>query len=250
MNDQESDQLQPGQVISPRSQTPDEATVPQAQPQYASTTVPTPPPLAPEQTDRTATTQQPQTNSENQPETQVSGPSVQNIPQSQWSYEAESDLSPHSDIPDQFTWSAAEFIAHDKSAGWYAAVVAGGVVAAVLCYLVTKDIFSAIIIFVAIGLFALYARFKPKQQQYGLDRQGVVVGNKSYDFQNYKSFSVADEGHTAAIVLMPLKRFLPALTVPVSPEIEDDVISFMSAILPMERHKADAVDSLMRRIRF
>jgi hypothetical protein len=102
----------------------------------------------------------------------------------------------------------------------------------------------------AVLTLGIYAARKPRVQQYTLTPQGLNVGPKNYTFENFKSFAVAEEGAIASIVFMPLKRFMPPLTIYVAPDMEEQVISYLSALLPFEQHKQDAVDSLLKRIRF
>jgi hypothetical protein len=49
---------------------------------------------------------------------------------------------------------------------------------------------------------------------------------------------------------MPLKRFMPPLTVYLAPEMEEQIVDFLAQLLPFERHRQDAVDGLLKRIRF
>ena len=147
-------------------------------------------------------------------------------------------------------WTAAEFVAHDKSAGWYTVLGLAAVIAAIVIYILTKDRISTAIVIIAAVALGIFASRKPKEQLYGLNADGILIGRKAYGFQDFKTFAVAEDGAVASVVFMPLKRFMPPLTIYVPPELEDQVVGFLSAFLPLEQHKADAVDNLLRRIRF
>ncbi len=54
-----------------------------------------------------------------------------------------------------------------------------------------------------------------------MNRSGLQIGVKSYGFQDFKTFSIAEEGAIVSIVFMPLKRFMPPLTIYVAPDMED-----------------------------
>ena len=170
--------------------------------------------------------------------------------ESGWSYNHDSAPAAQPDIPEQLTWTAAEFVEHPKSAGWYGLLALVGIVASVADYFITRDLFSSVIILFAAAAFGTFAARKPHEQQYGLDSHGVLIGNKAYSLQDFKTFSITEEGGVVSIVFMPLKRFMPPLTIYLAPEIEETVVNFLSSFLPLEQHKTDAVDSLMRRIRF
>jgi hypothetical protein len=150
----------------------------------------------------------------------------------------------------ELSWVGEEFVAHDKNARWFIVLGGAGLLVTLVIYLATKDKFTTgIIIFTAIA-FGLFAARKPKQQSYRLSGQDLQVGNKSYGLHDFKSFSADDEGGVTSVVFMPLKRFMPPLTIYVPQNIEHDVTSYLTAFLPFEARKADAVDSLMRRIHF
>ena len=232
---------QPGQVIVPHDagepKPPgDGAPQPERQPEPEPTPTPVPAaePVAP------AVVQAP-----------VANPQPETIPVGQWQFRQE-EVAPaaQTPLPDDIHWTASEFIAHEKSAGWYGLLALAGLAAAALDYLITRDLFSTVVILFAAAMFGVFAARKPKTQEYSLSRQGIQIGVKSYDFQDFKTFSVAEEGAIASIVFMPLKRFMPPLTLYVAPDMEDRVVDYLSAFLPFEQHKADAVDNLLRRIRF
>jgi hypothetical protein len=239
MDGQQSNQPQPGQIISP--QTGDIPTVPVSVPVPEPTPGPTPLPSPTSLNEPVVSTMPLSEEPEATPEP---------VSNDNWAYHEETSSAQPNDVPEQLSWTAAEFVSHDKGTKWYVALIATGVVAAALDFLVARDLLSTIIILVATLMLGLYASRKPREQRYALDRSGIWVGDKVYDFQSYKTFSVVDEGAAASIIFMPLKRFMPPLTIYVSPDVEDGVVDFLADFLPFEQHKADIIDTLMRRIRF
>jgi hypothetical protein len=147
-------------------------------------------------------------------------------------------------------WTASEFVAHEKSTGWYGGLAIAAVIIAAFVYLLTKDkISTTVVVVAALALGVLGAR-KPRQLRYQLDEAGFSIGQKHYSYEMFRSFSVVPEGAFSSIVFMPLKRFAPVTTLYYPPESEDKILDVLAQRLPFEDHKADAVDSLMRRIRF
>ena len=152
--------------------------------------------------------------------------------------------------PGAVTWTASEFIAHDKSPAWYFGLAVGAAVAAALIYLLTKDVVSVVVIIVAALVFGSYGARQPRQLQYQIDQRDVTIGDKRYGFDEFKSFSVVPEGAFSSIAFMPLKRFSPIITIYFAPEDEKKILDVLSGTLPYEEPRRDVVDSLMRRIRF
>lgn len=154
--------------------------------------------------------------------------------------------------PDQnaINWTASEFIAHEKSLGWYAALAGAAVLFAALVYLISRDFVSVGVVLVAALLLGIYGSHKPKQIEYRLDFKGITVGPKRFNYGEFRSFAVMEEGAFSSIVFMPLKRFAVPTTIYYPPEAEDDIVGVLSEYLPMEERNHDAVDRLMHRIRY
>lgn len=159
-------------------------------------------------------------------------------------------LQPSELPPEGISWTASEFIAHEKGNSWYLMLGGGSIVVAVLVFLLTHDIISTAVVVFAAVIFGVFAGRKPRTQEYSLTGRGIQIGQKFYGLQNFKTFSVTEDGAIASVVLNPLKRFMPALTIYVAPDLENKVIDFLSAYLPFEQHKADAIDAMLKRIRF
>lgn len=162
----------------------------------------------------------------------------------------EPDAANANDGVDNVNWTASEFVAHDKSAGWYCILAVAMAAAAALIFLITKDIISVAVVVVAGTVLGIYASHKPRQLEYQIDNQGIGIGQKRYDYREFKSFSVMPEGAFASIIFMPLKRFSPPLAIYYAPDDEDKIMGFLLDRLPFEEHKPDAADRLVRRIRF
>ena len=147
-------------------------------------------------------------------------------------------------------WTASEFVHHEKTAGWYLILfIAAGALAAVI-YLVLDDPVAAGVVVAAAFLLSVYAAHQPRQLTYRLDQEGLTIGDKLRPYSEFKSFATQPDGAFTSIVFMPLKRFAPVTTIYYPPEDEDKIISVLSSHLPYEEMRRDAVDSLMRRIRF
>lgn len=149
------------------------------------------------------------------------------------------------------TWEASEYIHHQKDTNWYMIFsVALVVVAVIMFFLTGRDWITLIVILVMGGAFGKYAGRKPQVQRYSLSFDGVSVGNKHYDYDDFHSFSVEQEGTVFCITFMPTKRFMPPLSIYASPEDGQKIIDTLESTLPHEEPKHDIVDRLTRNIRF
>lgn len=148
------------------------------------------------------------------------------------------------------TWTASEFIEHHKTAGWYIGSTLIAVLGIGAVYLITKDVISIVVLGLFAAVFIGFAARKPRTLQYVLRDHTITVGEQQYNLTQFKSFSVIEEGPIRSISLLPLKRFMPTLTIYYALEDEEAITNFLSAQLPYEERKQDSVDRLMRKIRF
>jgi hypothetical protein len=148
------------------------------------------------------------------------------------------------------TWSASEFVEHDKAASWYIGFLFIAVLGIGAVYLVTRDLFSVITLSLFAVAFMTFAARKPKVLSYSLSENGIQVGEKFYTLGQFKSFSVIDEGMIRSISLLPLKRFMPAINIYFAPDDENKIAGFLGARLPHEERQQDAIDRFMHKIRF
>ncbi|HVX48438.1 MAG TPA: hypothetical protein VHA05_03735 [Candidatus Saccharimonadales bacterium] len=148
------------------------------------------------------------------------------------------------------SWTASEFISHEKSTGWYGKLALGAVILAAIIYFLTKDIISTSVVIICAIAFGAIAGRRPRQLRYQISNAGVTIGQKQLTYAGFKSFSVIPEGAFSSIVFKPLKRFAPLTTIYYSPNDEDQILNLLSQHLPFEEYKPDPVDNMMRRIRF
>lgn len=154
------------------------------------------------------------------------------------------------DTEGQITWTASEYIAHHKTATWYVTLVIIAVAAAGLAYFATKDWITGVSIILIALVFGLSAARKPRVLEYRLDNRGLKIAQKSYSYGIFRSFAVIDEGAFSSIVFMPLKRFMPMVTIYYAPEDENRIVQIIADHLPIEQRKHDAIDALLHKIRF
>lgn len=148
------------------------------------------------------------------------------------------------------SWTASEFIAHQKSGGWYGLLTLGAIATAVIVWFVTKDLVSSIVILFAALALGVYGRRQPRELTYNLDVGGLTIAQKYYPYAGFRSFAVMTEGAVTSIVFMPLKRFQPLISIYYDPKDEEAIVDLLSDRLPMEERQQDALERLMWRIRF
>jgi len=147
-------------------------------------------------------------------------------------------------------WTASEFIAHHKTSGWYLLLASGAAALSAVVYLVTRDKVSTVMIAVVAIIFGIFASRKPRELAYSVDNENLQIADKIYPYTSFRSFSVVREEGVDSIRFMPLKRFMPILSIYFEPKDEQHIVDVLSQYLPVEERQLDAVDKLMHKIRF
>jgi len=151
--------------------------------------------------------------------------------------------------PQEVTWSASEFIDHYKGVGWYAALIAIVVVFDFLAYFFTRDVVSIIAITAMGVIFGVVAKRKPRTLDYTLNTSGLLLGPVFHPYEEFRSFALMQDGNFPSVMFLPVKRFMPPLSVYYDPQDEHRIIEVLGLHLPMEVRQRDAADNLNRRIR-
>lgn len=150
------------------------------------------------------------------------------------------------------SWTASEYIAHDKSPFWYVSVSLMVFAFAGLILILdgVDSWLSPLLIILAGVIFMVAASRKPQILEYMVDDSGIHVGKKLFHYSQFKSFSLVPEGPIMTIVLTPLQRFMPSLTIYYETKDQESIVEVLSSYLPHETKKLDLIDNLMRKIRF
>ncbi len=148
------------------------------------------------------------------------------------------------------SWTASEFIDHDRAFGWYALLGLATLILAAIVFVTTRDYFAVAVILIVGFVVAAFARKKPRQLAYELNDSGLKIGEKNYAYGLFKSFSIARDEALPSINLMPLRRFQPPISVYFAAQDEEQITSVLGAHLPYEDQSIDRIDRLSKRLRF
>jgi hypothetical protein len=147
-------------------------------------------------------------------------------------------------------WTASEFVDIHRSTGWHALFLIGFLLLSIVVFIFTKDYISSVLIAAAGIIFIIASSRKPRQLAYEINEDGIKVGARFYVYGVFKSFDLIQEGGIKSISLMPLKRFMPEISIYFPPEQEEDIVEVISGHLPHDEHMEKSIDKLARKLRF
>lgn len=148
------------------------------------------------------------------------------------------------------SWTASEFIAHEKNGSWYAMLIAGAIITGIIVFIVTREWFSLVAIAVLAAAIGVFGNLKPRVLNYAVAPDGISVGDKFFDYNTFKSFAVIDDGAMVSLQLLPQKRFMVPITVYLDPTQADKIIETLGEYLPFEHRERDLTDRISSRFRF
>jgi hypothetical protein len=148
-------------------------------------------------------------------------------------------------------WEAKEYITRAKGALWYVwMVVIVGVLSGVAIWLSGADSWSFImLIVVAAVALVIYGNREPRTIKYTLSSKGVKEEDKFYNFAEFRSFGILNEGNNFSIVLTPRKRFALRMTVYFPEDKGEEIVDEFGERLPMEAVKLDLFDKIVKILR-
>lgn len=151
----------------------------------------------------------------------------------------------------EVSWTADEFVAHEKSPLWYLALVVVTAGLAALVFFTLHDKFSTTLIVIIGIIFGYTAGRKPRSLQYLLDSKGITINRAFRPYSDFKSFAVVEEDELNNIIFMPMQRFTLPLSLSVGTLEVDNVVTKLSDYLPNDQtHGHDALDRFTQRLHF
>lgn len=163
--------------------------------------------------------------------------------------ETNDPVAPEVDDNEPVRWEAVEYIQRDKNVWWFVifALVVVGFIA--LAIFVIKSVTFAILVPVMAVALIVYAYRPPRIMKYALSRKGLYVNDILYPFGDFKSFGVIHDDDEYSIMLIPVKRFRPGVSVYFPEEAGEAIVDTLGSRLPMKEIKLDAIDRLLRKLR-
>jgi hypothetical protein len=146
-------------------------------------------------------------------------------------------------------WQATEYIHHDKSALWF--VIFGIIVVVIMAIAIIfiRSITFDILVPVMAASLLVYAYRPPRLIDYTLSRQGLHINDRLYPFSEFKGFGVVRDGGEYSIMLLPVKRFKPGVSVYFPEEAGEAIVDMLGVRLPMQELHLDIVDQIIRKLR-
>lgn len=142
-------------------------------------------------------------------------------------------------------WEAPEFIQHQRSREFYLIVILIGIVLAGI--LAWQGIWTgAGLVAIAVFFLIFASQRKPLTVAVSIFQKGIVVGERVYDFNSFKSFHIAI-GEMPKIKFQFSGRLSGQVSAPVEEDKIDKVREILSSHLPEEQPEGEDLNDIMNR---
>lgn len=159
------------------------------------------------------------------------------------------DPAPHIREDEAISWQASEYIHMERNALWFVSVVAVGIVLLALSIFLMKAwTFSVLVVVMVVAVLVL-AKRPPRVLKYTLSSKGLYVMDQLHPLSEYKSFGIIRDEGEYSVMLTPIKRFSPGLTVYFPANMGEKIVDFLGRRLPMQDLQLDVVDKIVRKLR-
>lgn len=162
------------------------------------------------------------------------------------------DVSPEaigSDNVDQpVKWQAPEYVQERRSPWWFIAFWVITAVLMVIAAFVAKSWSFTLLVPAMAAALMIYSHRPPRMLTYVLSSKGLYINEKLHPLGEFRSFGVLREESLPSIMLIPVKRFRPGLTVHFPEEAGEVIVDMLGSRIPMQELKLDMFDQLIRKL--
>lgn len=154
------------------------------------------------------------------------------------------------ELPEQqpLQWQAPEYLQDRRSPWWFVGFWLIVILFMAIAILLIKSWSFAILIPAMAAALMIYSHRPPRQVVYVLSAKGIYINDKLHPMSEFKSFGVMRDESLPSAVLIPVRRFRPALTMHFPPEAGEAIVDMLGSRIPMQNIRLDFFDKLTRQL--
>ena len=145
-------------------------------------------------------------------------------------------------------WQATEYIHRERDSVWFIVFLVITIALIGVAVFIIKSFTFAVLVPVMAAALFMYTRRPPRLLDYTLSRHGLYINDQLFAFGEFKAFALLQGFDQHSIMLIPTKRFKPAITINFPQEAGEAIIDTLAPRLPMREVEPDLVDRIIRRL--
>lgn len=150
---------------------------------------------------------------------------------------------------DAIQWQAPEYLQRSRTPLWYVGFWTVVILLMLIAAFIVRSWSFVILVPVMAAALVIYSHRPPRQLNYAVSTKGLYINDQLHPLTEFRSFGVIQEEVMPALMLIPVKRFRPSLTVYFPPENGEAIVDFLGQRIPMEELHLDAFDRIVRKLR-
>lgn len=145
-------------------------------------------------------------------------------------------------------WQAPEYLQERRSPWWFIGFWAVAVVLMIVAVFVIRSLSFAVLIPAMAAALMIYSHRPPRMLNYVLSTKGLYINEKLHPLSEFKSFGIMQEEALPSVMLLPVQRFRPGLTVHFPAEAGEAIVDLLGQRMPMQEIKLDAFDRIIQKL--
>ena len=183
----------------------------------------------------------------------TSGPVVTLSPEPEQAVETVYPVDDTDDIeqgagPEPIRWQATEYVHRERDHVWFIFFILVTLILMAAAIFIIRSLSFAVLIPVMAAALFIYTRRPPHMLDYTLSRHGLFINDQLFAFGDFKAFAVLHGMEQHSIMLIPVKRFKPAITINFPLEAGEAIVDTLAPRLPMREVQPDVVDRLIKKL--
>jgi hypothetical protein len=143
-------------------------------------------------------------------------------------------------------WQAPEYVQERRSPWWFIAFWAVAIILMVLAAFVMRSWSFAILVPAMAAALTIYSHRPPHMIGYVLSSKGLYINEKLHPMSEFRSFGILKEEAIPSLMLIPVRRFRPGLTVHFPEETGEAIVDLLGSRIPMQELKFDIFDRVIK----
>jgi len=146
-------------------------------------------------------------------------------------------------------WESDNFETHRRGWSWY--LIAVAILLLVLIYTIYSGrwLLAGVVVMVGVVLF-LSGRMSPEKVSCRIDDQGITIGNRTYLYDQIKTFWISKTAGTAKLNMISTQRFMPVISLLIKAGSEEMIRSAFGGRVPESKNQQeDVIDRINRFLR-
>jgi hypothetical protein len=145
-------------------------------------------------------------------------------------------------------WQAPEYIQEPRSPWWFIAFWFIAALLMVFAAFVLHSWSFAILVPAMAAALMIYSHRPPRMLNYVLSSKGIYINEKLHPMAEFRSFGIVKDETIPSLMLIPVKRFRPGLTVHFPVELGETLVDMLGSRIPMQDLQLDAFDRIIRKL--